>query len=47
VLPSDWLRLSRLVDLVSQMTFLNDPLDRPRVIAETTGVVRETLRMLG
>lgn len=46
-LPSDWLRLSRLVDLISQITFLNEPRDRPRVIAETTNVVVETVRMLG
>ena len=46
-LPSEWLRLSRLVDLVSQVTFLNDPRDRPRVIAETTNIVEETVRMLG
>lgn len=45
-LPADWLRLSRLVDLVSQMTFLQDPRDRPHVIAETTRVVEETLRLL-
>ena len=45
-LPSDWLRLSRLVDLVSQVTFLNDPRDQPRVLAETTNVVEETVRML-
>lgn len=45
-LPSEWLRLSRLVDLVSQMAFLNDPRDRPRVLAETTDVVEETVRML-
>ncbi len=45
-LPSEWLRLSRLVDLVSQVTFLSDPRDRPRVLAETTGVVEETVRML-
>jgi len=45
-LPAEWLRLSRLVDLVSQMTFLNDPRDRPRLITETTGVVKETVRML-
>jgi aminoglycoside phosphotransferase (APT) family kinase protein len=45
-LPSEWLRLSRLVDLVSQMTFLNDTRDRPRLLAETTGVVEETVRTL-
>jgi Ser/Thr protein kinase RdoA (MazF antagonist) len=45
-LPSEWLRLSRLVDLVSQVTFLNDPRDRPRVVAESTAVVEETIRML-
>jgi aminoglycoside phosphotransferase (APT) family kinase protein len=45
-LPPDWLRLSRLIDLVSQVTFLDDLRDRPRVFAETTEVVEETLRML-
>jgi aminoglycoside phosphotransferase (APT) family kinase protein len=45
-LPADWLRLSRLVDLVSQVTFLNDPRDRPRVVAESTAVVEETVRTL-
>jgi aminoglycoside phosphotransferase (APT) family kinase protein len=45
-LPSEWLRLSRLVDLLSQITFLGDPRDRPRVVAETTAVVEETVRML-
>ncbi len=46
-LPAEWLRMSRLVDLLSQVTFLNDPRDLPRVIAETTNVVEETIRMLG
>jgi Ser/Thr protein kinase RdoA (MazF antagonist) len=45
-LPSDWLHLSRLIDLISQVTFLSDPRDRPRLIAETTRVVEETVRML-
>jgi aminoglycoside phosphotransferase (APT) family kinase protein len=45
-LPADWLPLSRLVDLLSQVTFLDDARDRPRVFAETTEVVKETLRML-
>ncbi|NUP08812.1 MAG: aminoglycoside phosphotransferase family protein [Polyangiaceae bacterium] len=45
-LPEEWLRLSRLVDLLSQMTFLNDPRDRPRVVAETIKVVEETVRVL-
>jgi aminoglycoside phosphotransferase (APT) family kinase protein len=47
VLPAEWLRLSRLVDLLSQITFLNDSRDRPRIVAETTRVVQETVRMLG
>jgi fructokinase len=47
VLPNDWLPLSRLVDVVSQVTFLDDPRERPRVFAETTEVLKETLRMLG
>jgi aminoglycoside phosphotransferase (APT) family kinase protein len=45
-LPEHWLPLSRLVDVLSQVTFLDDPIDRPQVFAETTEVVRETLRML-
>jgi fructokinase len=45
-LPSEWLHLSRLVDVISQVTFLNDPRDRPRLIAETMNVVEETVRML-
>jgi aminoglycoside phosphotransferase (APT) family kinase protein len=45
-LPADWLPLSRLVDVVSKVTFLDDPRDRPRVFAETVGVVKETIRML-
>jgi aminoglycoside phosphotransferase (APT) family kinase protein len=45
-LPGEWLPLSRLVDVVSQVTFLDDPRERPRVFAETAGVVRETIRML-
>jgi aminoglycoside phosphotransferase (APT) family kinase protein len=45
-LPSEWLRLSRLVDLLSQVTFLNDPRDRPRVVAETTSIVEETVQIL-
>ena len=47
VLGPNWLPSSRLLDLVSQMTFLEDPRPRPRVIAETVEVVRETVRMLG
>jgi aminoglycoside phosphotransferase (APT) family kinase protein len=46
VLPDDWLPLSRLVDLVSQVIFLDDPRERPRVFAETTEVVKETVRLL-
>ena len=45
-LPSDWWPLSRLVDVVSQLTFLDDPHHRPRVFAETTRVLEETIRML-
>ena len=45
-LPDDWLALSRLVDLISQMTFLNSPEERPRVFAESKAVVEETVRML-
>lgn len=45
-LPSDWLRYSRLLDLLSQMTFLDDPRDRPNVVEETIGVVKETIWIL-
>jgi aminoglycoside phosphotransferase (APT) family kinase protein len=45
-LPADWLPLSRLIDVLSQITFLDDPRDRPRVCAESTRVIEETLRML-
>lgn len=47
ILPDQWLKLSRLIDLASQMDFLNRPEERPRVFAETTDVIRETLRVLG
>ncbi len=45
-LPDDWLPLSRLVDVLSQVTFLNDERERPRVFAETTEVVKETISVL-
>jgi aminoglycoside phosphotransferase (APT) family kinase protein len=45
-LPTDWLPLSRLIDVLSQVTFLDGPRDRPRVFAECTQVVEETVRML-
>jgi aminoglycoside phosphotransferase (APT) family kinase protein len=45
-LPADWLPLSRLVDVLSQVTFLDDPRERPHVFAETTAVVRETIELL-
>jgi aminoglycoside phosphotransferase (APT) family kinase protein len=45
-LPEHWLPLSRLVDVLSQVTFLDAPEERPRVFAESTEVVKETLRML-
>jgi Ser/Thr protein kinase RdoA (MazF antagonist) len=45
-LPADWLPLSRLVDVMSQVTFLDDARDRPRVFAETIMVVKETIQML-
>jgi hypothetical protein len=38
--------LSRLVDVMSQVTFLDDARDRPRVFAETILVVKETIQML-
>ena len=46
-LPEHWLPLSRLVDVLSQVTFLDGPHERPRVFAETIEVVKETLRVLG
>ncbi len=45
-LPADWLQLSRLIDLASQMDFLNRPEERPQVFSETIEVVRETLGIL-
>jgi len=45
-LPDDWLPLSRLIDVLSQVTFLNGPQERPRVFAETTEVVKETISVL-
>jgi len=45
-LPDDWLPLSRLIDVLSQLTFLNDARERPRVFAETTEVVKETIGVL-
>ncbi len=45
-LPAAWLALSRLVDLLSQMTFLDGPRERPRVWQETRGVVQETVDIL-
>jgi Ser/Thr protein kinase RdoA (MazF antagonist) len=44
--PSAWLPLSRLVDLVSQIQFLDGTSERPRVWAETTRVVEESLELL-
>lgn len=46
VLPNDWLPLSRLIDTVNQVTFLDDTRERPRVFAETTEVLKETLTLL-
>lgn len=45
-LPADWLPLSRLVDVLSQVTFLDDPRERPQVFTETKRVLEETLRLL-
>lgn len=45
-LPDEWLRLSRLVDLVSQITFLDGAEERPRVWAETKRVIEETVEAL-
>jgi Ser/Thr protein kinase RdoA (MazF antagonist) len=45
-LPEAWLPLSRLIDVLSQVTFLNGAHERPRVFAETTGVLKETIRVL-
>lgn len=44
--PKEWLRLSRLVDLISQVTFLDSEMERPRVFAESIAVIEETLRAL-
>jgi aminoglycoside phosphotransferase (APT) family kinase protein len=46
-LPDQWLPLSRLVDILSQVTFLDDTEERPRRFAESIEVVKETVRMLG
>ncbi|MDF3065422.1 MAG: phosphotransferase enzyme family protein [Polyangiaceae bacterium] len=45
-LPRRWLPLSRLVDLVSQRHFLDGSQERPRVWAETTRVVQESIEIL-
>ena len=45
-LPTGWLPLSRLIDLISQVTFLDSPQPRQRVFDESTEVVKETLRIL-
>jgi Ser/Thr protein kinase RdoA (MazF antagonist) len=45
-LPDDWLPLSRLIDVLSQITFLDGAQERPRVFAETIDVVQETIQML-
>jgi hypothetical protein len=45
-LPEDWLPLSRLIDVLSQVTFLNGARERPRVFAETTDVLKETIDVL-
>jgi aminoglycoside phosphotransferase (APT) family kinase protein len=45
-LPADWLPISRLVDLVSQVIFLSGPRDRPNVFAESVAVIQETIRTL-
>ena len=45
-LPEEWLQLSRLVDLVSQVTFLDSEVERPRVFAESIAVIEETLLVL-
>jgi aminoglycoside phosphotransferase (APT) family kinase protein len=45
-LPADWLVLSRLLDVVSMITFLDDSRERPRVFAECVEVLKETLGML-
>lgn len=45
-LPADWLPLSRLVDVLSQVTFLHDPRERQHVFAESRAVVRETIEIL-
>lgn len=42
-LPADWLQLSRLLDLIAQLTFLNTPEERPQVFAENRTIIQETL----
>jgi aminoglycoside phosphotransferase (APT) family kinase protein len=45
-LPARWRQLSRLVDLLSQLTFLDGTVERPRVWAESKDVVQETIEIL-
>lgn len=45
-LPKQWLRLSRLLDLISQLTFLDGAAERPRVWEETKRVITETIGSL-
>jgi aminoglycoside phosphotransferase (APT) family kinase protein len=45
-LPARWLELSRLVDLLSQLTFLDGDEERPRIWAESKEVVQETIEIL-
>ena len=45
-IPADWLPLSRLVDVISQVTFLDGPQVRPQVFAESAEVVKETILIL-
>ena len=45
-LPAEWFALSRLLDLISQCTFLNEEVARPRIIAESIEVLTETLDLL-
>ncbi len=46
-LPDNWVALARLVDVMSQVTFLNDVRNRPHVFAESISVLKETIETFG
>lgn len=45
-MPENWLALSRLLDVISQLSFLSRPVYQPRVVAESIAVLRETVTLL-